>query len=75
MAGNVVYRDRVVWSQNYGFKDKKKPGEGPDQDTVFRVASISKIFTVSRLFYIAYRWISFFSSIFTNQQCSSVPFN
>ena len=53
MAGNVVYRDRVVWSQNYGFKAKKKPGEGPDQDTVFRVASISKIFTVSRLFYIA----------------------
>lgn len=50
MAGNVVYRDKVVWSQNYGLKDKKKPGEGPDQDTVFRVASISKIFTALFVF-------------------------
>lgn len=47
MAGNVVYQDRVVWKQNYGLKDKKHQGDAPDQDTVFRVASISKIFTVS----------------------------
>jgi len=46
MAGNVVYQDRVVWKQNYGLKDKKHQGDPPDQDTVFRVASISKIFTV-----------------------------
>ena len=46
MAGNVVYQDRVVWKQNYGLKDKKHQGDPPDQDTAFRVASISKIFTV-----------------------------
>ena len=47
MAGNVVYQDRVVWRQSYGLKDKKRQGQPPNQDTVFRVASISKIFTVS----------------------------
>ena len=47
MAGNVVYRDRVVWSHNYGVKDKKRQDDAPNQDTVFRVASVSKIFTVS----------------------------
>lgn len=53
MAGNVVYRDRVVWTQSYGLKDKKYQGQPPNQDTVFRVASISKIFTVS---YIQSKW-------------------
>ena len=47
MAGNVVYQDRVVWKKSYGVKDKKHKGSLPDQNTVFRVASISKIFTVS----------------------------
>ena len=48
MAGNVVYRDRVVWKKSYGLKDKRQQGQPPNQDTVFRVASISKIFTVSQ---------------------------
>ena len=47
IAANVVYQDRVVWRQSYGVKDKKQLSDPPDQDTVFRVASISKIFTVS----------------------------
>lgn len=50
MAGNVVYRDRVVWSHNYGVKDKKRQDDTPNQDTVFRVASVSKIFTVLFVF-------------------------
>ena len=50
MTGNVVYQDRVVWRKNYGLKDKNHPGYPPDQDTVFRVASITKIFTVSIIF-------------------------
>ncbi|XP_068721013.1 putative beta-lactamase-like 1 isoform X2 [Montipora capricornis] len=50
MAGNVVYRDRVVWSHNYGVKDKKRQDDAPNQDTVFRVASVSKIFTVLFVF-------------------------
>lgn len=47
MTGNVVYQDRVVWRKNYGLKDKNNKGDPPDQDTVFRVASITKILTVS----------------------------
>lgn len=47
MTGNVVYQDRVVWRKNYGLKDKNNKGNPPGQDTVFRVASITKIFTVS----------------------------
>lgn len=50
MVGNVVYQDRVVWRKSYGLKDKKHRREPPDQDTVFRVASISKIFTVLFVF-------------------------
>ena len=47
MTGNVVYQDQVVWSKNYGLKDKNNRRDPPNQDTVFRVASITKIFTVS----------------------------
>ncbi|KAJ7393002.1 hypothetical protein OS493_008250 [Desmophyllum pertusum] len=50
MTGNVVYQDRVVWRKNYGLKDKNHPGYPPDQDTVFRVASITKIFTAIFVF-------------------------
>ena len=49
MTANVVYQDSVIWRSNYGLKDKNHPGISPDQDTVFRVASITKIFTVSIL--------------------------
>ena len=47
MTGNVIYQDQVVWRKNYGLKDKNNRGDPPDQNTVFRVASITKIFTVS----------------------------
>ena len=47
MTGNVVYQDQVVWRKNYGLKDKNNRRDPPNQDTVFRVASITKIFTVS----------------------------
>ena len=47
MTGNVIYQDQVVWRKNYGLKDKNNRRDTPDQDTVFRVASITKIFTVS----------------------------
>ncbi|KAL9972637.1 hypothetical protein ACROYT_G018984 [Oculina patagonica] len=50
MTGNVVYQDRVVWRRNYGLKDKNYQGDSPDQDTVFRVASITKIFTAIFVF-------------------------
>ena len=49
MAGNVVYQDQVVWTKNYGLKDKTNRRDPPNQDTVFRVASITKIFTVSAI--------------------------
>ena len=47
MTGNVVYQDQVVWTKNYGLKDKNNRRDPPNQHTVFRVASITKIFTVS----------------------------
>ena len=47
MTGNVVYQDQVLWTKNYGLKDKNNRRDPPNQDTVFRVASITKIFTVS----------------------------
>lgn len=50
MTANVVYQDRVVWRRNYGLRDKNHPGVSPDQNTVFRVASITKIFTAIFVF-------------------------
>ncbi|PFX27052.1 Beta-lactamase-like protein 3 [Stylophora pistillata] len=50
MTANVVYQDSVVWRKNYGLKDKNHLGVSPDQDTVFRVASITKIFTAIFVF-------------------------
>ena len=49
MTGNVVFQDQVVWTKNYGLKDKNNRRDPPNQDTVFRVASITKIFTVSAI--------------------------
>lgn len=50
MTGNVVYQDQVVWRKNYGLKDKTNRRDPPNQDTVFRVASITKIFTTIFVF-------------------------
>ena len=46
MTGSVVYQDRVVWRGALGSKDKEMSAGSPDRNTVFRVASVTKIFTV-----------------------------
>lgn len=45
-AAGVVHGDALVWSEGFGYADIATE-QRPDQDTVFRVASISKTFTAT----------------------------
>jgi len=51
IAASVVYRDQVIFSKGFGVKDKTKPG-APDENTIFRIGSVSKVFAVSLVYYI-----------------------
>lgn len=43
----IVYDQEIVWSQGFGWKNKNKESAGPvTPDTMFRVGSITKVFTV-----------------------------
>lgn len=44
----IVKQGRVVWSQGYGFADREA-AKAPTADTVFRLASVSKIVTLTTL--------------------------
>ena len=39
--------DTFKWTKGYGMKDKDVPDVSPDDDTIFRIGSVSKIFAVS----------------------------
>ena len=43
----MQYMDTFKWTKGYGMKDKDVPDVSPDDDTIFRIGSVSKIFAVS----------------------------
>ena len=38
--------DKSQWTKGFGVKDKEIPNVPPDADTIFRIASITKVFVV-----------------------------
>ncbi|EDO37212.1 predicted protein [Nematostella vectensis] len=45
ISANVVFRDAIVWQQSHGVRDPRDSLQTPDANTVFRVASVSKVLT------------------------------
>lgn len=43
---NVFYRDEILWSRHFGSKVYKQPEMKPNDNTVYRIGSITKIFAV-----------------------------
>lgn len=43
---NVFYRDKILWSGHYGSKVYKQPTLKPNDSTVYRIGSVTKIFAV-----------------------------
>lgn len=44
---SITYRDEEVWSKGYGVDRKGIDGKTPGTETIYRIASVSKIFVVS----------------------------
>lgn len=49
ISANVFYKGKVIWSGHYGSRTANK-SETPDDKTVYRIGSITKIFPVLLLF-------------------------
>ena len=48
-SANVVYRDKVIWEGGFGlFKKAEQPPRKPTANTIYPVASVSKVLTVSK---------------------------
>lgn len=47
---NVFYQDKILWSGHFGSKVYKQPDRKPDDDTVYRIGSITKIFAVLMMY-------------------------
>ena len=43
---NVFYQDEILWSGHFGSKVYKQPGKKPNDSTVYRIGSVTKIFPV-----------------------------
>ncbi|XP_003387189.1 PREDICTED: putative beta-lactamase-like 1 [Amphimedon queenslandica] len=50
VAMGISYKGKNIWSKGFGVKDKNKPGIAPDDDTIFRIGSVSKVFPVIMLY-------------------------
>ena len=47
----IQYMDKLQWTKGFGMKDKISPNNvPPDADTIFRIASITKVFVVSYVY-------------------------
>ena len=46
---SLVYMGSEIWSRGYGVKSKTGISDPPDHDTIFRIGSISKVFSVHAL--------------------------
>ena len=47
---NVFYQDEILWSGHFGSKVYKQPEKKPDDNTVYRIGSITKIFAVLMMY-------------------------
>ena len=47
VAVGIQYMDTLQWTKGFGAKDVVHPDVPPDADTIFRIASITKVFVVS----------------------------
>ena len=47
LVASITYRDTDLWSSGFGATKKDVPQATPDKDTLYRIASVSKIFVVS----------------------------
>lgn len=44
----IQYMDKLRWTKGFGVKDLISPNNvPPDADTIFRIASVTKVFVVS----------------------------
>ena len=43
---SLVYMGSEIWARGYGVKSKAESSGPPDHDTIFRIGSISKVFSV-----------------------------
>jgi CubicO group peptidase (beta-lactamase class C family) len=46
LVASITYRDTDLWSSGFGVTKKGAPQATPDKDTLYRIASVSKIFVV-----------------------------
>lgn len=47
LAASITYRDQQLWSKGLGVTSKEVGGCTPNTTTIYRIASVSKVFTVS----------------------------
>ena len=47
---NVFYQDEILWSGHFGSKVYKQPGKKPNDSTVYRIGSVTKIFPVLMMY-------------------------
>ena len=47
---NVFYQDEILWSGHFGSKVYKQPGKKPNDTTVYRIGSVTKIFPVLMMY-------------------------
>ena len=50
ISANIFYRDSVIWSSHHGSKRYKERNSRPDEHTVYRIGSVTKIFPVLLLY-------------------------
>ena len=50
VAIGIQYMDKLQWTKGFGAKDIAHPDVPPDVDTIFRIASITKVFVVSYIY-------------------------
>ena len=47
---SVFYQDEILWSGHFGSKVYKQPGKKPNDSTVYRIGSVTKIFPVVMMY-------------------------
>ncbi|CAI8016876.1 Putative beta-lactamase-like 1 [Geodia barretti] len=52
LVASITYRDTDLWSSGFGATKKDVPQATPDKDTLYRIASVSKIFVVLMVYHM-----------------------
>jgi CubicO group peptidase (beta-lactamase class C family) len=50
LSASVVYGGEVLWTLNLGFKNKSQPKVKPDENTIYRIGSVTKLFPTIMMF-------------------------